>query len=74
MALFTAAEVATVKAAYLEALANGIASVSLDGQSVQTYTPEQLLKQLQAMQAEVAGSASSGFGVRFAKLVPPGAG
>ena len=73
MALFTTADRDAVKSAIITAATEGIASVSVAGQSVQSYTPEQLLKLLAVIQQDLASGASHG-GMRLRQMVPGGCG
>lgn len=73
MALFTTADRDAIKTALITAATEGIASVSISGQSVQAYTLDQLLKLLQVVQSDLADS-STGFGMRRVKTIPPEAG
>jgi hypothetical protein len=73
MPLFTSDDRDAIKTALITAATEGVASVSIGGQAVQTYTLEQLQKLLQAVQADLA-SPTTGFGMRMVKTVPPGAG
>lgn len=78
-AIFTTADRDAVKAAIVTAATEGIASVSVAGQSVQSYTLEQLHKLLTAINADLTGDAMNVAGnqvtpFRMVKTVPPGAG
>ena len=73
MALWTTADRDTIKAAILTAIVEGVASVSIGGQSVQTYSLDQLRKMLEMIQADLATSGNS-MGWKIRKLVPPGGG
>jgi hypothetical protein len=71
MALFTEADRDAVKTAMITAATEGIAQVSIGGQSVQAYSLDQLRKILEMMQAEIAADNTSGTGgMRFRKMVP----
>jgi hypothetical protein len=70
---YTAADIATIEAAILTAITDGVASVSVAGQSVQTYS----LKELREMLAFVEGRLASARPHNFLKpivTVPPGTG
>lgn len=73
MALFTTDDRDAIKAALITAAVEGIASVSIAGQSVQTYTLDQLRKILEMVQAELAVP-ETGFGMRMVKTIPPSPG
>lgn len=73
MALFTTADRDAIKTALITAATEGVASVSVAGQTVQSYTLEQLQKLLQVVQADLSDS-STGFGMRRVKTIPPEAG
>jgi hypothetical protein len=60
-------------AAIVKAATDGIASVSIGGQSVQKYTLDQLLNAKKQIDAQLAATQSH-FGLRMTKLVPPGTG
>jgi hypothetical protein len=71
MALFTTADRDAIKTALITAATEGFASVSIGGQTVQTYTLDQLRKILELVQAEIAADNTSGTGgMRFRKMVP----
>ena len=74
MALFTSTDRDNIKTALVEAAVNGVASVSIDGQSVQTYTLEELRKLLQMVLDDLAGDEISHGGMRLRTMVPPGCG
>ena len=73
MALFTTADRDAVKTALITAATEGIASVSVAGQQVQSYTLDQLHKLLQAIQQDLAAGNARG-GMRMVKTIPPAAG
>lgn len=73
MALFTTADRDAVKTALITAATEGIASVSIAGQSVQAYTLDQLRSLLEMIQADLA-VAEAGFGIRMVKTIPPSPG
>lgn len=73
MAIFTTADRDAVKAALITAATTGFASVSVAGQTVQSYTLEQLRSLLDMIQGDLATANRSG-GIRFVKTIPPGAG
>lgn len=73
MAVFTTADRDAVKAAIVTAATTGFASVSVGGQTVQSYSLDQLYNLLQAIQSDLASEYTSG-GIRFIKTTPPGAG
>lgn len=73
MALFTPADLAAVKAAYLQALVDGIASATISGQAIVGWSVDQWKKALDQIQQDQA-NANTGMGMRFRKTVPPEAG
>ena len=73
MAIFTTADRDAVKTALITAATSGISQVSISGQSVQSYTQDQLEKLLEVILSDLA-SANHNSGLRFRQLVPPGAG
>jgi len=75
MALFTTTDRDNVKTALIMAATEGVASVAISGQSVQTYSLDQLTKLLAVIQADIAGDNTSGNGgLRQRKVVPGGCG
>jgi hypothetical protein len=78
MAVFTTTDRDNVKTALITAAVEGVASVTVGGQAVQTYTLEQLQKLLAMIMSDIAGDATAGaptrMGMRLVKTVPPGAG
>lgn len=72
-AIFTTADRDAIKAAIVTAAVEGIASVSIAGQSVTTYSLDQLRKLLAEVQQDLAADVSHG-GLRMVKLIPPGCG
>jgi hypothetical protein len=73
MARWTEADHAAVKAAYLQAAIDGVASASVGGQTIAAWTADQWEKLLSRIEADLAG-AQPHFGVRFTQQVPPGCG
>ena len=73
MALFTTADRDAVKAAMLRAATEGIASVTIGGQTVVNQTLDQLRQILEMINADLA-SDQQHLGLRMIQLVPPGAG
>lgn len=68
-------DLTTIETAIRTAMSEGVASVSINGQSVQVYT----LKELRALRAEIKGelaaaNANSMCGMRTRKTIPPAAG
>jgi hypothetical protein len=74
LALFTTTDRDNIKAALVEAAVNGFASVSIDGNSVQSYSLEQLKSLLQMVIDDIAGDEVSHGGMRLRTMVPPGCG
>jgi hypothetical protein len=74
LALFTEADRTAIKSALITAATEGFASVSIDGNSVQTYSLEQLQKLLAMVNDDLAGDEISHGGMRIRQLVPPGCG
>lgn len=71
MAIFTVADRDAVKTAMITAATEGIAQVSIGGQSVQSYNLDQLRKILELIQGEIAADNTSGtMGMRTRKLIP----
>lgn len=73
MAIFTTADRDAVKTALITAATAGVASVSISGHAVQTYTLDQLRNLLQVIQADLATGSTSG-GMRITQLTPGGCG
>jgi hypothetical protein len=69
MAVFTIADRDAIKTALITAATEGVASVSVGGQSVTTYSLDQLYKLLETINADLAGDLD-GFGLRFRKFKP----
>ena len=75
MALFTTADRDAVKTALITAATEGIASVSISGQSVTAYTLDQLRKLLEMIQEDLAATNPNSLGgMRIRKTIPPEAG
>ena len=74
MALFTTADRDAVKTALITAATEGIASVSISGQSVQSYTLDQLQNLLAMIQGDLASDAAGSGGIRTRQIVPPACG
>lgn len=73
MSLFTTADRDAVKTAMVQLAVDGIATVSVGGQTVTVKDISQLQKLLETINADLA-SDQEHFGLRFIKLVPPEAG
>lgn len=73
MALFTTADRDAVKTALIEAVTSGVASVSVAGQSVQSYTLSDLQKLLAYINEDLATAGTHG-GMRIRQMVPGGTG
>ena len=70
-AIFTDADLSAVKTALITAATSGIASVTLSGQMVTSYTLSQLQELLVLIQGDLASvSTNNGLGLRFRKLTP----
>ena len=69
---YTAADIATIEAAILEAVVTGIASVSIGGQTVQTYSLKQLRELLEFVEQRIASGRPQNF-LKVVQTVPPGA-
>lgn len=72
---WTTTDLANIETAIRTAMAEGIASVSLAGQAVQTYS----LQQLRDLRAEIKGELAAANpnslgGMRVRKTIPPAAG
>lgn len=72
---WTTSDLTTIETAIREAMTAGVASVSVGGQAVTSYT----LQALRDLRAEIKGelaldNASSLGGMRVRKTIPPGAG
>jgi hypothetical protein len=75
MSLFTTTDRDAVKSALIEAATNGVASVSVAGQAVTTYTLDQLRNLLNAIQQDIAADNENSLGgLRFRVTKPPAAG
>lgn len=75
MAVFTTTDRDNVKSALITAATAGVASVSVAGQQVQTYTLDQLRMLLNTIQADLAAdNANSLGGMRMRLTKPPAAG
>jgi tryptophanase len=73
MALFTTADRDAVKVAMVKLVTNGIASMTIGGQSVTVKTVEEAERLLKMINADLA-SDQTHFGLKMVTLVPPGAG
>jgi hypothetical protein len=72
---WTTSDLTTIEAAIRTAITEGVASVSISGQSVQTYTLKELREMRNEIKAELAAdNANSLGGMRMRKTIPPGAG
>lgn len=72
---WTTSDLTAIETAIRTAMAEGVASVSIAGQSVQVYT----LKELRELRADIKGelaaaNANSVGGMRIRKTIPPAAG
>lgn len=75
MALFTTADRDALKSALITAAIDGVASVSIGGQAVQTYSLDELRKLLQLVASDIAADNTAGLGgMRVRQLVPGGTG
>lgn len=72
--MWTDADVTAVKTALLTAATEGFASVSIAGQSVQSYSLDDLRKILAMMADDVSTSEVSHGGMRLRQLKPGGCG
>jgi hypothetical protein len=70
---YTAADIATIEAAILTAITTGVASVSVAGQSVQSYSLKELREMLAFVESRVSASSPQTF-MRMIKTVPPSCG
>lgn len=70
---FTAADVAAIEAAMVTAAVDGIASVTVDGQTVTARSLDELTRLLAMVRSQVVAADTSG-GMRIRTLVPPGCG
>jgi lipopolysaccharide/colanic/teichoic acid biosynthesis glycosyltransferase len=73
MALFTTADRDAVKTAMVRLATDGIATVTVGGQTVTVKSIDELRKLLDLINSDLA-SDQSHFGLRMITLVPPGAG
>lgn len=73
MALFTSTDRDAIKSALITAATDGVASVTIGGETVVNADMDKLRKLLDMVQADLA-SAETGFGMRFVKTVPPSPG
>lgn len=73
MAIFTTTDRDAVKDALLVAASEGVASVSIGGQAVQTLSLDQLYNLLTLIQQDLA-TANGRHGMRVVKTIPPAAG
>ena len=73
MAIFTTTDRDAVKAAMVRLATDGIATVTIGGQTVTVKSLDELNKMLQVINSDLA-SAQEHFGMRMTKLVPPGTG
>ena len=72
---WTTSDLTLIEAAIRTAMTEGIAQVSIAGQSVQAYTLEQLREMRAEIKAELAAdNANSLGGMRIRKTIPPAAG
>ena len=73
MALFTTADRDAVKTAMVRLATDGIATVTVGGQTVTVKSLDELRKLLELINSDLA-SDQTHFGMRMVTLVPPGAG
>lgn len=73
MALFTTADRDAVKAAMVTLAVEGVATVSVGGESVTARSLDELRRLLEVIQADLAADLPRG-GMRMVKTIPPGAG
>lgn len=73
MALFTTADRDAIKTAMVRLATDGIATVTVGGQTVTTKSLDELQKLLALINSDLA-SDQTHFGLRMVTLVPPGAG
>lgn len=71
--IWTTADRDAVKAAYLTALTEGFASVTVAGQTVQSHDPDKFAKLLDRIQSDLAGAGGNS-GMRILQLKPGGCG
>ena len=72
---WTTSDLTLIETAIRTAMTDGIASVSIGGQAVQTYTLKQLMDMRAQIKAELASANVSSFGgMRVRKTIPPEAG
>jgi hypothetical protein len=67
---FTAADIAAIESAMVTAAVDGIASVTVDGNTVTNRSLDELRRLLEMVTAQVAGTSTTG-GMRIRTLVPP---
>lgn len=73
MALFTTTDRDAVKAAMVQFATDGIATVTVGGQTVTVKSLDEINRLLQLINSDLA-SDQEHFGLRMTKLVPPGTG
>jgi hypothetical protein len=72
---WTTSDLATIETAIRTAMTEGIASVSLAGQTTQVYTLEQLREMRAEIKGELAAANPNSLGgMRARKTIPPAAG
>lgn len=75
MALFTTADRDAIKSAMVTLATEGVATVSVGGQSVTARSLDELRRLLDMVQQDLANATATGTrGLRFSKTIPPGAG
>lgn len=74
MALFTTADRDAIKTALVTAATEGVASVSVGGQAVQTYSLDQLKNLLAMVLDDLSGDEVTHGGMRIRQLKPGGCG
>lgn len=73
MAIFTTTDRDAVKAAMVRLATDGVATVTIGGETVTVKSLDELNRMLQLINSDLA-SAKDHFGLRMTKLVPPGTG
>lgn len=72
---WTTSDLTLIETAIRTAMTDGIASVSISGQAVQTYTLKQLMDMRAQIKAELASANVNNFGgMRVRKTIPPSCG
>ncbi len=71
---FSAADILAVEQAMVVAAVDGIASVTVAGETVTARSLDELRRMLDMLKAEVATTTAGSGGMRTRQLVPPGCG